>query len=73
MPRVGSKHFAYTAAGRAKAAAYAERTGMPMEDEMESMGKAPMMDMRGANQRRYPKARGRAFKPSDSLVSFTLR
>ena len=32
MPRVGSKHFAYTAKGQKKAAAEARRTGKKMKN-----------------------------------------
>ena len=30
MPKVGGKHFAYTAAGKKKAKAYAKKTGKKM-------------------------------------------
>ena len=42
MPKVGSKHFSYTAKGKKAAAAYAKKSGMPMkgmEDTMKQMKK----------------------------------
>jgi len=44
----------------------------PCQDEPAPKEDA-VKDYRGANQRKIPKDRGTPFKPSDSLVSFTLR
>ena len=37
MPKVGSKHFSYTAKGKKAASAYAKKSGMPMDEK--EMGK----------------------------------
>lgn len=42
MPKVGSKHFSYTAKGKKAASAYAKKSGMPMEKAMEG----PMKKMK---------------------------
>ena len=33
MPKVGSKHFSYTAKGKKAASAYAKKSGMPMAEK----------------------------------------
>ena len=33
MPKVGSKHFSYTAQGKQAAAAYAKKSGMPRAEK----------------------------------------
>lgn len=44
MPKVGSKHFAYTTSGMKAAKAEAKKTGMPMEKK--KMGKSHSYQMK---------------------------
>lgn len=49
MPKVGSKHFSYTPAGRAAAKAVSKRTGQPVTratKPAERVYKPPVMDSR---------------------------
>ena len=39
MPKVGSKHFSYTPAGRKAAKAESKRTGKPMTNQKKGKGK----------------------------------
>ena len=39
MPKVGSKHFAYTPEGQQQAAAYAKSTGQPLSSSYKGGGK----------------------------------
>ena len=39
MPKVGSRHFAYTPAGQQQAAAYAKSTGQPLSSSYKGGGK----------------------------------